>query len=95
VNSDQLASALVKAAAHLREKGDYHFLNDEPDVFTTFELATLIEKLAERREDGLALQRLWGIFAPTCAWDDAGGDSHIGEEAFQMITTACAAHRES
>jgi len=83
----ELLEALRGAAEHLRERGDFHFLNDEPEIFTTFQLATLIDQLANRLASGdeSVGRRLWSIFAPTCAWDDAGGDSHLGQNVFQLI----------
>lgn len=83
----QLRSAPLKAAAHLRQNGNFQFLNNEPGIFTTYELARLIEQLAEQldSEDEAVGKRLWRIFAPTCAWDDANGDSQLGEEVFHLI----------
>lgn len=82
-----LPEALRRAAAHLREKGNFHFLNNEPDIFTTDELATLIEQSAERlvAGDDSGGKRLWIIFAPTCVWDDAGGDSRMGQDVFEFL----------
>jgi hypothetical protein len=82
----ELPAALRGAAAHLRAAGDFNFLNDEPEVFTTFQLATLIEQLTERLASGddSVGRRLWGIFAPTCTWDDAGGDSLLGQTVFEL-----------
>jgi len=83
----ELSAGLRRAVEHLRERGDFNFLNDEPEVFTTFQLATLIEKLADHLASGddSVGTRLWGIFAPTCTWDDAGGDSHLGQAVFELI----------
>ena len=36
--------------------------------------------LAQKRE-------LWGIFAPTCDWDDVVGDCDIGDQVFSLIDT--------
>jgi hypothetical protein len=44
----ELPEALRSAVKHLRERGDFNFLNDEPEIFTTFELATLVQELADR-----------------------------------------------
>ena len=30
-------------------------------------------------------RKLWLIFAPTCEWDDAGGDAHLGSQIFEII----------
>lgn len=83
----ELPEALRRAAAHLRERGNFNFLNNEPDIFTTDELATLIEQAAERlvAGDDSDGKRLWIIFAPTCVWDDAGGDSRVGQDTFELI----------
>ncbi|WP_395747651.1 hypothetical protein [Prosthecobacter sp.] len=82
-----LPEALRRAAAHLREKGDFHFLNDEPDLFTTDELAARIEQSADRLAmgDESMGKWLWIAFAPTCTWDDAGGDSRLGQEVFELL----------
>ena len=82
-----LPEALRRAAAHLRERGNFDFLNDDPDICTTDELANLIEQAAERlvAGDDSDGRRLWRIFAPTCTWDDAGGDSRMGQETYEMI----------
>lgn len=82
-----LLEDLRRAAAHLRERGNFDFLNDEPDIFTTDELVALIEQAAERLAagDDSDGRRLWGIFAPTCTWDDAGGDSRLGQEVYELI----------
>jgi hypothetical protein len=34
--------------------------------------------LAEKRE-------LWGIFAPTCDWDDVVGDADLGDRIFSLL----------
>ena len=86
-NRQHLPSILRKAAIHLRGRDNIQFLTEEPGVFTTFELAALVEQLADRvasGDDTVGL-RLWRIFAPTSTWDDAGGDSLLGEAAFQII----------
>ena len=31
------------------------------------------------------LNRLWGIFAPTCDWDDVIGDVELGHEIFEIL----------
>src|ERR1700677_648180 len=84
---ERLPLELRKAAAHLRERGDYNFPNDESDIFTAFQLAILIEQLADRLAEGdeSVCKRLWGIFAVTCTWDDAGGSSRIGQDIFDLI----------
>jgi hypothetical protein len=78
---------LRKAAAHLREQGNFNFLNDEPGIFTTFQLAELIEHLADKLAAGdeSVGRRLWGIFAVTNTWDDAGGSSSIGQAVFDIV----------
>ena len=70
----ELRSELLVAAMHMREKGKTHFA--EP-----------IEHLAERLDgkDILVVEELWGIFAPTCAWDDASGAAHIANSIFFKI----------
>ncbi|HWB58465.1 MAG TPA: hypothetical protein VG733_03195 [Chthoniobacteraceae bacterium] len=82
-----LPGELHKAAAHLRERGDFHFLNDEPGIFTTFQLAALIDQLADSFAAGNndVVKRLWGIFAVTCTWDDARGSSTIGQDVFDKL----------
>ncbi len=82
-----LPKALRDAARHLRERGNFKFLNNEPDIFTTNELAALIEHSADRLASGDNVdgKRLWIIFAPTCVWDDAGGDSRIGQSVFELV----------
>ena len=84
---EHLRELLRSAAAHLRERGDFPFLNDEPDIFTSFELATLIEQLSAQLSSGdkIVYERLWSIFAITCAWDDAGGDLQIGQAIFETV----------
>lgn len=32
-------------------------------------------------------QELWGIFAPTCDWDDVVGDCEIGNRVFVLVDT--------
>ncbi len=85
--SPLLPVALQHAAAHLRERGDFHFLNDEPEIFTTFQLATLLDRFAHRllAGDDREVNRLWYIFAVASTWDDAGGDSQIGQQVFDLI----------
>ncbi len=85
----ELPGALRCAAAHLRERGDFDFFNDEPEIFTTFQLAAVIDGLADRAESGdySVGRRLWHIFAPTCTWDDAHGDSRLGEDVFRLVDT--------
>ena len=82
-----LPDALRGAAKHLRERGDFDFLNNEPDIFATNELAALIEHSADRLASGDDSdgKRLWIIFAPTCVWDDAGGDSRLGQNVFELL----------
>jgi hypothetical protein len=29
--------------------------------------------------------KLWGIFAPTCAWDDSVGNVELGNEIFDLL----------
>ena len=30
-------------------------------------------------------RKLWGIFAPTCGWDDSVGDVKLGNKIFELI----------
>jgi hypothetical protein len=30
-------------------------------------------------------RRLWEIFAPTCDWDDVGGDASLANEVFSLL----------
>ena len=32
-----------------------------------------------------AYEKLWGIFAPTCTWDDNGGGTELGNELFELL----------
>ena len=82
-----LLEALRDAAKHLRERGDFDFLNNQPDISTTNQLAELIDHSADRLASGDDSdgKRLWIIFAPTCVWDDAGGDSRLGQNVFELV----------
>jgi hypothetical protein len=93
----ELRSDLLAAASHLREQGNFNFWNDQPDLFTTDELAALIEHLAERLDgrDKQVVERLWGIFAPTSVWDDARGDSHIANKLFEKLNELFKSNKET
>lgn len=83
----ELPGALRLAAEHLRERGDFGFLNNEPDILTTSQLADLIDQCAESLASGddSVGRRLWMIFAPISTWDDAGGDSRLGQDVFEKL----------
>ena len=83
----QLQEELRSAAAHLRTSDDVMFFNDEPRVDTTHQLANLIEELADQLPaDGYSTinERIWRIFAIASTWDDAQGDSIVGQRVFDL-----------
>jgi len=51
------------------------------------QLADRINALAARLEDGdmAATEELFGLFAPTTAWDDAGGSVETGNRVFELL----------
>src|SRR5205814_2266810 len=82
--------ALQQAVAHLRSRKDVYFLNDQPGIVTTHQLATLIEQLScdLGARDKLTARRLWGIFGVAGAWDDAQGDADLGQHVFELLDAA-------
>lgn len=82
--------ALHQAVASLRARKDAYFVNDQPGIFTTHQLATLIEQLACDLGSQLkpTARRLWGIFGIAGAWDDAGGDADLGQLVFELLDAA-------
>jgi hypothetical protein len=79
---------LQAAAQFLREHGSnsapIEGLEKSYDEF----FAEHIERLAEQLDpsDEKVLEELWGIFAPTCSWDDANGDAQIANQIFSVIS---------
>lgn len=41
--------------------------------------------LMEDRLSRSAAWELWSAFAPTCDWDDLGGDPGLGDEIFELL----------
>jgi hypothetical protein len=82
--------ALRRAVAYLRERKDVYFVNDQPGIFTTHQLATLVEQLARDlgTPDKPTARRLWGIFGIGGAWDDAQGDADLGQLVFELLDAA-------
>jgi hypothetical protein len=82
--------ALQKAVAYLRARKETYFVNDQPGIFTTHQLATLIEQLAcdLGSLDKTTARRLWGIFGVASAWDDAQGDPDLGQHVFDLLDAA-------
>jgi len=82
--------ALQQAVAHLRARREVYFLNDQPGIVTTHQLASLIEQLASdlSSRDKLTARRLWGIFGVAGAWDDAQGDADLGQHVFELLDAA-------
>jgi len=82
--------ALQQAVTHLRAVKDNYFVTDQPGIFTTHQLATLIEQLAYNlgSRDKTTARRLWGIFGVAGAWDDAQGDADLGQHVFDLLDAA-------
>ncbi|MGJ8641353.1 MAG: hypothetical protein ACSHX8_10745 [Opitutaceae bacterium] len=84
---ETLTKLLDRAEASLRPRSDDPFFSASFD--TVEDLANCIQKrkneLELRTLDEKGKNELWGIFAPTCDWDDAGGDSLLGNQIFEHL----------
>jgi hypothetical protein len=81
----QLVQLLQKAGNELKSRGELQYIGD---FETRGELGDFILQCVSEieAEDDHNLQRLgWGVFAPTCDWDDAGGSQQLGNEVFDLI----------
>ena len=83
-----LASCLTKGAARFRALGDRPIWSSYRDGVA---IADFIDRAVEEIQAGTITQstanELWGIFAPTCDWDDCVGDSTLGQKIFEVIET--------
>jgi hypothetical protein len=80
-----LAWLLRRAAAEMRRRG-----SDEipfTEFRNTFEFAEFLDSAARRVGGGIMTdgERLWRLFAPTCAWDDAGGSQRMGNLIYGAV----------
>jgi hypothetical protein len=48
-------------------------------------LASACLKIENGDVDKTTQSELWGIFAPTCDWDDVVGDSDLGNAIFSIV----------
>lgn len=70
----------------------FHALGTGP-IWSSYEsgvaLANFVAHARARITDGTISQteksELWGIFAPTCDWDDTVGDVRLGNEIFAIL----------
>jgi len=82
----QLAGLLNKAAQEMLGYGDRPYLGkyDTCGKLGKF-IQTVKEEIIAGNESSAV--ELWGIFAPTCDWDDAGGSLPLGDEVFALLST--------
>ena len=82
----RLLKQLATAESKLRDLGD-------KPVWSAYEsgraMADFISHARDQIEKGTLTQadksELWGIFAPTCDWDDVIGDPDLGNDIFSML----------
>ncbi len=82
--STQLIDLLNKAAQEMLERGDVPYLGE---YGSCNELGKFFTTAAEELRLGNEshANKLWGIFAPTCDWDDAGGTASLGDSVFALL----------
>jgi hypothetical protein len=80
----KLISILQIAASEMDQYGNAPILSDYD---TCSGLSNFIRRMIIEIKDGnfTNINKLWGIFAPTSDWDDAGGSVKIGNDAFELI----------
>jgi len=85
-NSQYLIANLEKASDFFKSLGDITDLYYDE---TAHEFGCIIEAMKLKIEIGSItddeLKKLWLIFAPTCAWDDFGGNVELGNQIFKDI----------
>ena len=85
-DTTELRAVLRDASQRFRALGDRPIWSSYRDGI---EIADFIDRSIEEIRLGTIPQssanELWGIFAPTCDWDDCVGECELGQKAFDLI----------
>lgn len=88
-NTNQLLRLLVVAEMKLRALGD-------KPVWSSYDSGPAIAEFVAHARQQIANDvitqsekaELWGLFAPTCDWDDVIGDVELGNDIFAILDSA-------
>ncbi len=85
-DTSRLVTYLTEGAKRFRALGDRPIWSSYRDGVA---IAEFIDLAVDQIKAGTIAQptanELWGIFAPTCDWDDCVGDSDLGQKIFEAI----------
>ena len=85
-DTSRLVSRLIEGSERFRALGDRPIWSSYPDGVA---IAEFIDRAVAEIKAGTishpTANELWGIFAPSCDWDDCVGDSDRGQKIFEAI----------